>query len=73
MISEVKDELRGTLAWLRITLRPQCVTEVAKAPSEIIARCGAPSQCTALPMVRRSQSMGVHPRLGRGDAAGGLF
>jgi hypothetical protein len=31
MIFEVKDELRGTLAWLRITLRPQCVTEVAKA------------------------------------------
>jgi hypothetical protein len=25
-----------------------------------------------LPMVRPSQSMGVHPRLGRGDAASGL-
>jgi hypothetical protein len=25
-------------------LRPQCVTEVAKAPSKIFARCGVPSQ-----------------------------
>jgi hypothetical protein len=71
MIFEVKDELRGTLAWLRIILNAS--RKSPRPPSEIIARCGVPSQCTALPMVRRSPSMGVHPRLGRGDAAGGLF
>jgi hypothetical protein len=51
-----------------LTLRPQCVTEVANAPSRIFARCGV----TRPSMVRRSQSMGVHPRLRRGDAASGL-
>jgi hypothetical protein len=34
---------------------------------------GVPSHAPPLPMVRRSQSMGVHPRLGRGDAASGLL
>jgi hypothetical protein len=53
--------------------RPRCVTELPRPPAENFRKVRSPEpNAPPLPMVRRSQSMGVHPRLGRGDAASGL-